>query len=553
MAEKKKKAKKETVKPLKPVFATANVIYSAIFFGGIAIAMLVLPRPTESLIEQRKLAEFPEFTYESFINGDYTEGVAEFFNDTVPYRDDIKKVAAGIKNVYGIQPEGEEIHGQLVAITEESEDVPEDVPVVAPVTSTTTQAPSDGNAPATSATTAATTTAATTTEKNINEIADGVITNGQVVTKLDDGHYWGISLFGGGKGTTYASALNRFSKELGEDVRIYSMVVPTAGEFYLPEKYADYNASHRKSVDSINAQFGEEIIAVDGITPLSEHTDEPIYTRTDHHWQALGAYYAAQAMAKAADVPFADIETYEKVVIDGYVGTMYTYTESVNLLEDPEEFVYYKPTNDYKVYYYDTSYNFDYNFPLFIDMPVGSSYSTFMGGDAKIVRIETDCKNGRKLLIFKDSYGNAEVPFYTSSFEEIYVCDMRYFDLNAVEFIKEQGITDLLFTMCTFSAVGPNAKGLEVLLENPTRAELGAMATTTTAETTPPETTKKTTKPKKTTKTSKTEEAPIVTEVPEGTETTTAPESEETTTKKTKKKSTTSETEEPETRGEDEE
>ncbi len=552
MAEKKKKAKKETIKPLKPVFATANVIYSAIFFGGIAVAMLVLPRPEESLIEQRKLAEFPEFTYEDFIDGKYTEGIAEFFNDTVPYRDDIKKIAAGIKSAYGLQLDGEEIHGQLVAITEESEETPEELPVVAPVTSATTSAFAENDTPTTSVTTVATTTAATTTEKNINEIADGVITNGQVVTKLDDGHYWGISLFGGGKGTSYAAALNRFNEELGEEVKIYSMVVPTAGEFYLPEKYAPYNASHQKSVDSINAQLREEIIAVDGISPLAEHTDEPIYTRTDHHWQSLGAYYAAEAMAKAAEVPFADIETYKKVVIEGYVGTMYTYTESVNLLNDPEEFVYYKPSNDYKVYYYDTSYNFDYNFPLFIDMPVGSSYSTFMGGDAKIVRIETDCKNGRKLLIFKDSYGNAEVPFYTGSFEEIYVCDMRYFDLNAVEFIKEQGVTDLLFTMCTFSAVGPNANGLEKLLSNPTKAELEAMATTTATETSAPETAVETTKTKKTSKTKKTEETPQVTEVSEGTNTTTAPEAEETTTKKTKK-TTTAPQEEPENRGEDEE
>lgn len=550
MAEKKKKAKKETVKPLKPVFATANVIYSAIFFGGITVAMLALPRPTESLIEQRKLAQFPEFTYEDFINGQYTEGIAEYFNDTVPYRDDIKKLAAGIKNAYGVQIDGEEIHGQLVAITEETEEEPEDLPVVAPVTSTTPETTVEGDVPVIT-TTPVTTTEATTTEKNINEIADGVITNGQVVAKLNDGHYWGISLFGGGKGTAYAAALNRFSEELGEDVKIYSMVVPTAGEFYLPEKYAPYNASHRKSVDSINAQLNESIIPVDGISALADHTDEPIYTRTDHHWQALGAYYAAQAMAKAADVPFMDISTYKEVVIEGYVGTMYTYTESVNLLGDPEEFVYYKPTNDYKVYYYDTAYNFDYNFPLFIDMPVGSSYSTFMGGDAKIVRIETDCKNGRKLLIFKDSYGNAEVPFYTGSFQEVYVCDMRYFDLNAVEFIKEQGITDLLFTMCTFSAVGPNAKGLEAVLNNPTRAELEAMATTT-AEATTPVSTKK---PKKTKKSSDiSEAAPVVTEVPEGAETTTTPEANETTTKKKKKKTTTAAAEtQPENRGEDEE
>ena len=519
MAEKKKKAKKETVKPLKPVFASANIIYSAVFFGAITIAMLALPRPEESLIEQRPLADFPEFTYESFINGGYTNGITEFYDDTVPYRDELKKIAAGIKSAYGVEYNDVEIHGQLVAVTEEEEDIP----VVAPVTTeSTTTAAVSGDVPegTTALTTAPVTTTTVTTEKNINEIADGVITNGQVVVKRSDGHYWAISLFGGGKGTTYASALNSFSEQLGDGVNIYSMVVPTAGEYYLPSNFADYNASHQKSVDSINAQLNENIIPVDGISALGAHTDEPIYTRTDHHWQPLGAYYAAEAFAKTADVPFADISTYEKVVLDGYVGTMYAFTESVNILNDPEQFVYYKPTNDYTVYYYDTAYNFDYTFPLFIDMPIGSAYSTFMGGDAKIVRIETDCKNGRKLLIFKDSYGNAEIPFYTSSFEQIYVCDMRYFDLNAVEFIKEEGITDLLFTMCTFSAVGPNANGLNNVLSNPTKAELEAIAATATT-TAPPEPSESE------------NEGPSVTTVPED-------EPEETTkkTKKTKKTTT---------------
>ena len=536
MAEKKKKAKKETVKPLKPVFASANIIYSAVFFGAVTVAMLALPRPEKSLIEQRTLASFPEFTYEDFINGKYTNGITEFYDDTVPYRDDIKKIAAGIKGLYGVELNDTEIHGQLVAITTEEEELP----VVAPVTteSTTTTAGEAAPSGTTAVTTAPVTTTTVTTEKNINEIADGVITNGQVVVKRNDGHYWAISLFGGGKGKTYASALNRFHEELGENVKIYTMIAPTAGEYYLPSNFADYNAIQKNSVDSIASQLDEDIVTVDAISALAEHTDEDIYLRTDHHWQPLGAYYAAEAFAKAADVPFADISTYEKVVKDGYVGTMYAFTESVNILNDPEQFVFYKPSNKYYTYYYDTAYNFDYEFPLFVDMPVGSSYSTFMGGDMKIVRIETDVKNGRKLLIFKDSYGNAEVPFYTGSFEEIYVCDMRYFDLNAIEFIKENGITDLLFTMCTFSATGPNANGLNVVLDNPTREELEAMAATATTTTAPePEAEETTKKTKKTSTTTPPEEAeedePEVTTVPED-----EPEKTTRKTKKTKKTTT---------------
>ena len=88
-------------------------------------------------------------------------------------------------------------------------------------------------------------------------------------------------------------------------------------------------------------------------------------------------------------------------------------------------------------------------------------YLVFMGGDDKITHVETDCKNGRTLVIFKDSYGNALVPCLTSSFENIYVYDMRYFELNAIDFCKQVGCTDLLFAMNTFSATGGNESYLE--------------------------------------------------------------------------------------------
>ena len=69
--------------------------------------------------------------------------------------------------------------------------------------------------------------------------------------------------------------------------------------------------------------------------------------------------------------------------------------------------------------------------------------------------------NGRKLAILKDSYGNAEVPFYTGSFEEIYVIDVRHFKPNAIDFIKEHGVTDVLFSMSTVSVTGQNADHIE--------------------------------------------------------------------------------------------
>lgn len=305
---------------------------------------------------------------------------------------------------------------------------------------------------------------ATSSESDKPVGVDGVQTNGQLVVDID-GHTWGISLYGGGDGANYATYLNEFKEKVGSSVNVFNMVVPTAGAYYLPAGYEKYNASHRDSINSIANKL-VNVINVDGYAALEAHTNEYIYTRTDHHWEPLGAYYAAKAFCDIAQTPAKELSTYKPETIDGFVGTMYAFTDyNERIKNDPDTFTYYIPSTEYTATYYTTDFKVDEQFAqfhsIFVDQPASGAYSTFMGGDRKIVKIETANKNGRKLCIFKDSYGNAEVPFYIDSFEEIYVCDIRYFDLYAPDFIKENGITDVLFTMCTFSAVGENAEGIK--------------------------------------------------------------------------------------------
>ena len=95
-----------------------------------------------------------------------------------------------------------------------------------------------------------------------------------------------------------------------------------------------------------------------------------------------------------------------------------------------------------------------------------SWYSTYIAGDSYAVQIKSDvCKNGRKLLIVKDSYGNALAPYFIDSFEEVYIVDARTFELQLPEFVKSYGITDVLFAECAFSAVGSGYRNdLEALI-----------------------------------------------------------------------------------------
>ena len=213
---------------------------------------------------------------------------------------------------------------------------------------------------------------------------DGVQTNGQLVVDID-GHTWGISLYGGGDGANYASYLNEFKEKVGSSVNVFNMVVPTAGAYYLPEGYEKYNASHRDSINSIANKL-VNVINVDGYAALEAHTNEYIYTRTDHHWEPLGAYYAAKAFCEMAQVPVKELSTYKTETIEGFVGTMYAFTEyNERIKNDPDTFTYYIPSTDYTATYYTTDFKADEQFTqfhsIFVDQPASGAYSTFMGGD----------------------------------------------------------------------------------------------------------------------------------------------------------------------------
>jgi len=254
----------------------------------------------------------------------------------------------------------------------------------------------------------------------------------------------------------YADVVNYYKSLLGPEVNIYCMVIPTQCEFYQTN---DVKAITRSECDYINYMYeclDSTVVAVDAYTILSQHTDEHLYLRTDHHWSPLGAYYAAYKFAAVAKVPFKDLSHYEKKVIHRFVGSMYWFTKDATIKQYPEDFVYYIPTEvEYKTIYIDYTLNGQtvvgasqpHEGTFFKKFGDGSSaaYCTFMGGDSHLTHVQTSAGTGRKLLIFKESYGNAIPGYLFYSFDDIFVVDCRYFTKNVLKYIKDNGITDVLF------------------------------------------------------------------------------------------------------------
>ena len=445
----------ETKRRTERKFAGWNTGVCLVLLFGIAAGMLIFERPTVSMEENRTLAKMPEISVENYLDGELTGGIAEHYNDTVPFRSTFKGWIQNLRSRFGLRSSAV-IIGNAPAMQQdqtETETAPAETTLPALTTAVTEYAAN--------LTTVSETTVTEAEEAPAEPAREGELTNNILI--VDNR---GIMLFGGWEtmGENYANILNRYQEQL-PDVKMYSMVVPTVCSFYTPEEFQHLITSEKANIDYINSVL-KGVIPVDAYGALEKHKDEPIFMRTDHHWSSLGAFYAAEAFSAAARVPFAPISDYERHAKEGYVGTLYGFSNNIILKNNPEEFFWYVPKANYTTTYYNRSFGGGYEGSLFMDIentaPV-SWYMTYMSGDDHIVKVDTDMPNGRKLCVIKDSYGNALIPFLTSSFETVYVIDMRYFDLNAISFLREQGITDVLFAMNTFSANGPNTDKIETI------------------------------------------------------------------------------------------
>lgn len=465
-----------------------NIAVLMTIFTGITLFMTFGQRPNVSYEENRNLEKMPEFSWESYWSGDFTEQFGRYYNDTVPMRSTWKQFISQFRSHIGIKYDGGvTIIGQLPVTNNTSKPADTEskpansipaivkpsgnsVPaVVIPNTSSSadgnssTESPAESNVPEQSSSNSSQTTSQTPVQKPAD--VDGEIAGGIMV--LSNGR--GLMLYGTGyeAGRNYADTVNQYKEQL-PDVNVYSMVAPTAVSFYMPEKYAEATDSETAHINDINEHLNG-IVPIDVYSALQSHTDEEIYYRTDHHWSQLGAWYAAREFAKAAQVPFDELAEYDRYEKSGYIGTLYGSSNQNQLIKDnPETFVYYIPKREFSTTYYDTYAKNGFNGSYFFNPDnFGSTAEwnlTYMCGNDHIVHVNTNQKNGRKLMIIKDSYADSLAPCLFGSFEDIWIVDMRYCDTSAIQLAKDNGITDLLFCSCTFSATAQNQYKLKEIM-----------------------------------------------------------------------------------------
>ena len=495
--DKEEKAQQES-KPLtdderkKKLALRINIGVCTVFFAVVAVGLLVLPRPTVSESEKRNLATFPKFTWDTYWNGDYTEDISYFFNDTVPFRDTFKSIGASFRSLFGFSINGAEIKGSVSQVnsgssqTEVTTASTKPIAIVTPAPSdTSSDAPeskdetsSKDNSNDSKADTSKAETSSKPDESSNSSKPENVYIapsdpdaqvlyeeGSQLVYQSGDTIY-GAQLYNGNRDNAedYANTLNTL-KTLLPDANVYSMLALTQNTFITPAELEKTKYTELSDSEYISNMLDKNIKVIDTMNALLPHQKENLFFLRDCHWQQLGAYYAAQSFAKSAGVNFAKLSDYDKYEED-CLGSVYAATQYEGLMYEGETFTYYVPKNEYTTDYYNEDYEYQFEYPLMprSDYNTTAFYSLFMVADSYIKHITTDVNNDRVLVVLKDDYPSAMIPSLTSSFSEIYVIDVRYCNFNVADFCVEKGATDVLVGMTTENALGEIGDTLSYLL-----------------------------------------------------------------------------------------
>lgn len=266
----------------------------------------------------------------------------------------------------------------------------------------------------------------------------------------------------------YAEIINSYAEKLGpHGVSVYSLIAPSQGEFYMPQRISD-NKSQKEAVTVWNTFLDTIVTPINVFDTLAAHVDEEIYLRTDHHWAPLGAYYAAAKTARQlGDTIFFPLQNCTPDTVKNFVGTMFNFSGDTKIKQYPEDFIYFIPSGvidgefiDYtlksnQVAYRETA---PHKAPLFRKFHDGSrsAYSTFLGGDNHTVKtVNPSAPSPKKVLLVKDSYGNALVPYLAQSFAEVHAIDFRHFPHSLTDYVINNSITDLIFVNSIELAFAP--------------------------------------------------------------------------------------------------
>lgn len=225
------------------------------------------------------------------------------------------------------------------------------------------------------------------------------------------------------------------------NIQVNSILIPRKVDI-LEEYFSPYYSNEQNQI--VWKQVNNKHISLKDSLSLRVDGGANVFYKTDHHWNAEGAYYAYCEIANVLDFVPHSLEYFNlQTLSSDFYGT--TYSKSGFFFVDAEEIK--APTIEngrYRVTIVDTETEIDSLYDLsYLDKK--DKYSLFLSGNNAHVKIY-DAQDDTKetLLIIKDSFSHSLAPYLCEHYN-IELIDPRYYSGSIEEYISENNIENVLF------------------------------------------------------------------------------------------------------------
>lgn len=260
---------------------------------------------------------------------------------------------------------------------------------------------------------------------------------------------------------TSAEYINSFYNKYS--IPTYMTALPEAAEIYtecLPENSAI--PSQLEALDRFYENIDTKIRTIDSYHVLSTFKDSYIYYRTDSGCTVNGAYFLYRSMIRKMGY---NPVSYDSCTISHVRNDIRGDLYDVCLYGDvtPDMLDVYTCENSSTV---TDIRKFDGNTweeGSFYDeeaLKAGDARNYCIGQPCLLTEIETNVENGKKLLYFKDSYGNSMLPFLIQHYSKIDVIDINCLDRNITELTDPSEYQQVLIFCSAYTFSNEEAFGL---------------------------------------------------------------------------------------------
>lgn len=348
----------------------------------VPVAEFLLPDQAVSKTERRKLAKKPVFTVAAVWDGTYMEQLETYFSEQFPVRDGLRTVKAE-------------------------------------------------------------------TETALLGKAD---TNGYF--KVEDGIYHLEAELNEKNVGRVVDSIEKLCTEQFQNADCYVSVIPDKN-YYLAAQCEDAGSENEKWKGSIlkhyptldyarlDEMIQAEIPSAQKINLYDKlHLED--YYRTDLHWKQEKITGVVDTLVQSMGQQTNAISDGWQIATEDFVGA---YGAASALKTAPDTVIYRADASIERMQVYD--YERKQYVSVYAPEKIGGmdDYDFYLWGARALLTIQNpECHNGKKLLLFRDSFGSSIAPLFAEYYEEVTLVDLRYVSAShALELLGDTEYQDVLF------------------------------------------------------------------------------------------------------------